>query len=139
MTDARERVVLGADPDVQGAVAGARHERGRQIADAHLHLEAGPGQGLGDPGRRPGFLERQLGMGVNPVREGEQLTPAAIHDLPWLRPCHAAAPTRPPVDLHPLDAPSRMLRGQTRRVTICAWAGAGRRGQQVGLTWAFPV
>ncbi len=72
MTDARQRVVLGADADLQRAAAEFGAKRGVQTAGRLGDREST----LGDQRLRLGaaamFGERQLGLGVDGVRQLER-------------------------------------------------------------------
>ena len=70
--DAGQRVVLGADREVQRTGADPARERGRQVADAGVDREARVGEHARGPGARPDLLELQLGMRVHAVTEPDE-------------------------------------------------------------------
>jgi hypothetical protein len=72
VSDPGKSVVLGAEGDVQRARARAREERGRQIADAALDVEARVGENVTEPPRALLFLETQLRRGVEAMAERDQ-------------------------------------------------------------------
>ena len=89
VAQARERVVLGEDPDARagGAATGRRRglaaasnrpDRRLQAARRMGHLESVAGQDLGDPGGRPDLLECRLRAGMDAVREVEDLVTCGL-------------------------------------------------------------
>ena len=77
-----QRVVLGEDPDPRAVAAAAAGPRGAdrrgQAAGRVLDLEAVGAQRVGDPRRRLDLLERRLGVGVDPVRQVEDLVAGGL-------------------------------------------------------------
>ena len=69
MADAGQRVVLGADGDVQRARAELADDRGGHVAVATLGLEAGRLERVGQPGGSLLLLVAELGVLVDAVRE----------------------------------------------------------------------
>jgi hypothetical protein len=87
VADPGQRIVLRQDRDRRPR-AGAldrRAERGRQAADAPLDPRPVLLEELGEPGVRPLFLEGELGVAMDPVRERLQLVGEAVHRLGDLR------------------------------------------------------
>ena len=75
-------VVFGQDPDPRTVPAATtrerRPDRGRERAGRLLDHEAVTGQDLGHPGGGLVLLERRLGVGVDPVRQVEDLGPGGL-------------------------------------------------------------
>src|SRR5687768_8552536 len=71
--DAGQRVVFGADADHKRAAACRRHKGGGQVAHARLDVEPPVRQQLGTPCGGTLLLEAELGVGVDPVAEIDQL------------------------------------------------------------------
>ena len=71
MADARQAIVLGANGDVQRAVAGARGEGRRQIADAALNVKAGGVERVGEPAAGVFFFESEFRTRVNSMAQIE--------------------------------------------------------------------
>ncbi len=82
VTDAGQGVILGADGDVQRAVAGARDECGREAADASLNLKPRVRQKFAEPRGCLLFLEPEFGVCVNPMTEGDQAAAYLVVFLP---------------------------------------------------------
>ena len=76
-----QRVVLGEDRQVERPAPGPSQERGRHPGHAARHLEAAGRQRVGDLCARADLLPADLGVGVDAVREVEELRAAAVHDL----------------------------------------------------------
>ena len=72
VTDDGQRVVLGADREVERTVADAAAERGRQVADADVDREPGVGERTGRPRARLLLFELQLGVRVDPMAERDE-------------------------------------------------------------------
>lgn len=68
----RQRVVLGADGDVDGPVACAGDERSWQVEGSPGDAQALAVQELAQPGRCPMLFEGQLGMGVNAMAQRDE-------------------------------------------------------------------
>ena len=73
-----QRVVLGEDPDPRPGARRVRRARIARIAVGRLPagcstVEPVPGERLGDPGRGVVLLEGRLRVGVDPVRQVEDL------------------------------------------------------------------
>ena len=79
--ETRQRVVLGEDPDPWPAraasAASCGPDRGRQAPGRPLDVEPVAGQDLRDPSGGVVLLERRLRIGMDPVREVEDLGRAA--------------------------------------------------------------
>ena len=77
VTEAGQGVVLGEDPDpraVAAATAAARRpDRGRRACPPASRPRTVPRELFGDPGRGLALLEGDLGIGVDPVRQVEDL------------------------------------------------------------------
>ena len=77
-----QRVVLGEDPDPRAVAAAPAApdgaDRGGQAAGRELDLEPVPGEDLRDRRGRVVLLERRLGVGVDPVRELEDLVAGGV-------------------------------------------------------------
>ena len=69
VADAGQRVVLGADDDVQRAGADRPLDRGRQAGDPATCREPGLDERVGEPARREMLLVAELRVRVDPVRE----------------------------------------------------------------------
>jgi len=78
MSDAGQGVVLRTDAEDQRPAAHRRTQRGRQVGDPALHGEAGRGELVTHPGAGALLLEADLGVGVQPVRQGDHLVPGAL-------------------------------------------------------------
>lgn len=72
VTDARQAVVFGANPDVQRTRSDASAKRRGKVANTLFHREAGVSQRLTEPGRGLLFLKAQLGMGMDAAAETDQ-------------------------------------------------------------------
>ena len=72
VADARQRIVLGAERDMERAVSLTGPERGVQPAEGLLDREACVSQEPGAPGGRLLLLEREFGMCVDPVAQVHQ-------------------------------------------------------------------
>ena len=73
VTDDGQRVVLGANRDVQRAVADPAAERGGQVADAEVDGKSRVRQGAGRPRARLLLFELQFGVRVDPMAERDEL------------------------------------------------------------------
>ena len=77
-----QRVVLGEDPDpraVAGPTAGEwRGPRSRRLPAGCSTANPWRAQGLGDPGRGLALLERRLRVGVDPVRQLDDLVAGGL-------------------------------------------------------------
>src|SRR5262249_43443582 len=71
--DVGERIVFGADGNVERTRAGAGDERGGEVADAALDPEAAGVERVGEPAGGPFLLEGQLGLAVDAAAESEQI------------------------------------------------------------------
>ena len=72
MTDAGQRVVLGADGDGQRSAARGGGESGVEAGHARLDRQAGRIEHLDQPGARAVLLEGELGVAVDGVRERDE-------------------------------------------------------------------
>src|SRR5215207_6274956 len=82
VTDAGQGVILGADGDVERAVAGARDECRREAADASFNLKSRVGQKFAEPRGCLYFFEPELGVGMDSVTEGDKATAYPVVFLP---------------------------------------------------------
>ncbi len=73
VTDDGQRVVLGADRDVQRTAPDPAGECGRQFADPGVDRETGVGEHAGRPRARPLFFELHLRVCVDPMAERDEL------------------------------------------------------------------
>src|SRR5262245_4802877 len=116
--DSREGVVLGAERHVQRPRTASRDHCRRQVADATADVEAGVGEPLRQPYRRPVLLERQLGRGVDAMAERYELTTRGLEALLGCR-----------LRLHRADAARRESSGSSGRVdfrrTTCTDCDSG--------------
>ena len=78
MTDPGQRVVLRADADDQRPAAEVGAERGVQAAGRRGDLEAALGDQRLGLGAAAVFVERQLGLGVNRMRQLDQVAAASL-------------------------------------------------------------
>ena len=69
VTDTGKGVVLGTDGDGQRTAAGGGDERGGHVTHTHVDGEPAGTQRIGDPLTRLVLLERQLGIGVDEMRQ----------------------------------------------------------------------
>jgi hypothetical protein len=83
VTEPGQRVVLRQHADLRPVGAQAPREpapyRGREAAGRVLHGVPVSGDELGDPGGRLHLLERRLRVGVDSVRQAEDLVPRGLH------------------------------------------------------------
>ena len=82
VAETRQGVVLGEDPDARAVAATTgerRPDRRRQAARRVLDLEPVFPQDLGDPGGRLVLLECRLRVGVDAVREVDDLVAGGLH------------------------------------------------------------
>ena len=138
VADAGQRVVLGADDDVERAADPARRlEGGGQAADARLDGEPVPVERLTEPGGRPLLLPFDLGVGVDAVAEGDHARPRPGRRPPGLRPwCRSAWPRAYDRSARSADLVSAVTTLRTARVR----ASGARSGRACsGPPWRRPV
>ncbi len=79
VADLRERVVLGADGEHEGALADLGAERGGHASGAGGHREPGTGECLARQGRRADLLEGGLGVVVDLMAEPDEVREGGFH------------------------------------------------------------
>src|SRR4051794_13795385 len=82
MAQPRQGVVLRKDPDPWFRAAATtplhRTDSRREATSGILDLESVPAEDVGDPRRRVMLLERRFGVGVDAVREVDDLVPSRL-------------------------------------------------------------
>ena len=81
MANFGQRVVLGDDRDVQRPGSVRAHERRLEIRDVALDAETGLLEPLDEPAAGHRFLEVELGIGLDPVRQADERFVRALHAL----------------------------------------------------------